>query len=562
MPTLQFKGKNIIWNHHLAVPFHTLDEVPELHYQPEKANGNMIIEGDNLIALKALLPQFSGRVNVIYIDPPYNTGNEGWIYNDSVNSPLLKDWIGREVSKDDLTRHDKWLCMMIPRIKLLYQLLSENGVIFISIDDNELSNLISFCNEIFGEENYIATIPRITKKAGKTSDSISKNTDYLVIYKRIGNLEFEKIEIDDEGYKHSDEYEEERGKYKLSQTLDYSSIQYSASLDYEIELDGNIFRPGNSTKAEMEERIVRNPKSDWCWRWSKPLFKFGLENGFVVVKESKNGKRIYTKTYSNAVIENTGSGYQIKLIERKKNATTLEFIDNQYSNDNSRKEIEKLFGHKAFEYSKPSSLIKRIIQLASDQNSIILDSFSGSGSTMHALMELNKEDGGQRKCIMVQMPENTTSEPDKNICKDITRERVKRAIDKYGYDSGFKYYCLGIPLDAETMLAGQLPTYNQFAKYVYYLCTGENLGAEDKINEANFYVGEYGKQAIYLVYKQDYETLTRLALSLTLAEKIKQQQPGKKRIVYAPSCFLDEEYLTDNQIEFVGIPYNLFQRNQ
>jgi len=181
MPTLQFKGKNIIWNHHMAVPFHTLDEVPELHYQPEKANGNMIIEGDNLIALKALLPQFSGRINVIYIDPPYNTGNEGWIYNDSVNSPLLKDWIGREVGKDDLTRHDKWLCMMVPRIKLLYQLLSENGVIFISIDDNELSNLISFCNEIFGEENYIATIPRITKKAGKTSDSISKNTDYLVI---------------------------------------------------------------------------------------------------------------------------------------------------------------------------------------------------------------------------------------------------------------------------------------------------------------------------------------------------------------------------------------------
>ena len=560
MPTLQFKGKNIIWNHHLAVPFHTLDEVPELHYQPEKANGNMIIEGDNLIALKALLPQFAGRINAIYIDPPYNTGNEGWIYNDKVNSPLIKDWIGKEVSKDDLTRHDKWLCMMVPRLKLLFQLLGENGVIFISIDDNELSNLISFCNEIFGEENLIGILPRITKKAGKTSDNISKNTDYIVIYKRVGNLELEKIEIDDEGYKQSDEYEEERGKYKLSQTLDYSSIQYSASLDYEIVLEGEIFRPGNSTKEEMEERIIRNPKSDWCWRWSKPLFEFGLENGFIVIKESRNGKRIYTKTYSNATIENTGSGYQIKLIERKKNATTLEFIDNQYSNDNSRKEIEKIFGYKAFDYSKPSVLIKKIMELASDKNSVILDSYAGSGTTMHAVMELNKEDGGNRKCIMVQMTEATEAEPDKNICKDITRERVKRAIDKYGYDSGFKYYRLGIPLDAETMLAGQLPTYKQFAKYIYYLCTGENLEAEDKINEADYFVGEYGKQAIYLVYKQDYETLTRLALNLTLAEKIKQQQPAKKRIVYAPSCFLDEEYLTDNQIEYVGIPYNLFQR--
>jgi adenine-specific DNA-methyltransferase len=562
MPTLQFKGKNIIWNHHLAVPFHTLDEVPELNHQSEKANGNMIIEGDNLIVLKALLPQFAGRINAIYIDPPYNTGNEGWIFNDKVNSPLIKDWIGKEVSKDDLTRHDKWLCMMVPRLKLLFQLLSESGVIFISIDDNELSNLISFCNEIFGEENLIGILPRITKKAGKTSDNISKNTDYIVIYKRVGNLEFEKIEIDDEGYKHSDEYEEERGKYKLSQTLDYSSIQYSASLDYEIELEGEIFRPGNSTKEEMEGRIIRNPKSDWCWRWSKPLFEFGLEKGFIVIKESRSGKRIYTKTYSNATIENTGSGYQIKLIERKKNATTLEFIDNQYSNDNSRKEIEKIFGYKAFDYSKPSVLIKKIMELASDKNSIILDSYAGSGSTMHAVMQLNKEDGGNRKCIMVQMPENSEAELDKNICKDITRERVKRAIDKFNLDSGFKYYRLGIPLDAETMLAGQLPTYNQFAKYVYYLCTGENLESEDKINEANFYVGEYGKQAIYLVYKQDYETLTRLALNLKLAEKIKEQQPGKKRIVYAPSCFLDEEYLTDNQIEYVGIPYNLFQRNQ
>ena len=562
MPTLQFKGKNIIWNHHLAVPFHTLDEMPDLHYNPDKANGNMIIEGDNLIALKALLPQFAGRINAIYIDPPYNTGNEGWIYNDKVNSPLIKDWIGKEVSKDDLTRHDKWLCMMVPRLKLLFQLLSESGVIFISIDDNELSNLISFCNEIFGEENLIGILPRITKKAGKTSDNISKNTDYIVIYKRVGNLEFEKIEIDDEGYIHSDEYEEERGKYKLSQTLDYSSIQYSASLDYEIELEGEIFRPGNSTKEEMEERIIRNPKSDWCWRWSKPLFEFGLEKGFIVIKESRNGKRIYTKTYSNATIENTSSGYQIKLIERKKNATTLEFIDNQYSNDNSRKEIEKIFGYKAFDYSKPSVLIKKIMELASDKNSIILDSYAGSGSTMHAVMQLNKEDGGNRKCIMVQMPENSKAEPDKNICKDITRERVKRAIDKFNLDSGFKYYRLGIPLDAETMLAGQLPTYKQFAKYVYYLCTGENLEAEDKINEADFYVGEYGKQAIYLVYKQDYETLTRMALNLTFAEKIKEQQPDKKRIVYAPSCFLDEEYLTDNQIEYVGIPYNLFQRNQ
>jgi adenine-specific DNA-methyltransferase len=180
---------------------------------------------------------------------------------------------------------------------------------------------------------------------------------------------------------------------------------------------------------------------------------------------------------------------------------------------------------------------------------------------MHAVMELNKEDGGNRHCIMVQMTEATESEPDKNICKYITRERIKLAINKFGFDSGFKYYKIGIPLDAETMLLGQLPSYQQFARYVYYLCTGENLDKLDNISEDNYYVGKYGKLVIYLIYKQDYDTLSHLALNLSIAEKIKNEHPSKRRIIYAPACFLDEEYLSDNQIDFVGIPYNLFQRN-
>ena len=155
MPTLQFKGKNIIWNHHLSIPYHTLDEVSKLNFQADKGDGNLIIEGDNLLALKALLPQYAGKIKCIYIDPPYNTGNEGWVYNDKVNSPLIKEWLGKEVEKDDLTRHDKWLCMMVPRLKLLLDLLTDNGVIFISIDDNELNNLCLIMEEVFGKENYI-----------------------------------------------------------------------------------------------------------------------------------------------------------------------------------------------------------------------------------------------------------------------------------------------------------------------------------------------------------------------------------------------------------------------
>ncbi|OQB60375.1 MAG: putative methyltransferase [Bacteroidetes bacterium ADurb.Bin141] len=560
MPTLQFKGKNIIWNHHLSVPYHTLEEVEDLHFQPEKGNGNLIIEGDNLIALKALLPEYAGKVKCIYIDPPYNTGNEGWVYNDNVNSPLINEWLGKVVGTDDLTRHDKWLCMMTPRLFLLRDLLANDGVIFISIDDNALTYLRVLCDEIFGQHNFVAVLPRITKKAGKTTGSIAKNNDYILVYKKDENLELADIEVDEDNYELEDEYFLSRGHYKLSQTLDYGSIQYSPSLDYEIELDGFVFIPGGVTKDEMEKRQIRNPKSDWCWRWSPKLFKFGLENGFVEVKETKNGKRIYTKTYLNATIKKNNGGYIIEEVKREKKPTTLEFIDNKYSNDNSKKEIEKIFGYKAFDYSKPSILVLELLKLSNNKDSIILDSFAGSGTTMQAVNELNKVDGGSRKCILVQMKEENELEPDKNNCQNITRERNKLAIEKLGYESGFKYLKVGTAIDPEKMLEGQLPTYEQFAKYIYYLGTGEHLADAKNINAENHFVGTHGAKAFYLIYKQDVETLTRLALNLSIAEDIVKHSPNKRRVIYAPACFLDSDYMEEKQIEFVSIPYNLFER--
>lgn len=556
MPTLQFKGKNIIWNHHLAVPFHTLDEVPELHYQPEKANGNMIIEGDNLIALKALLPQYAGNVKCIYIDPPYNTGNEGWIYNDKVNSPLINDWIGKEVGIDDLTRHDKWLCMMIPRLKLLKDLLSDDGILFISIDDNEYNNLKCIVDEIFLIDNYVGTFIINTTPNARDYGHIGKMHEYCLMYaKNIFRLETNLLEDENKTFKYSDKL----GPFNIH-PLYNSNVAFTPknrpNLYYPFYLDLNkplneigenfyeISLEKNENLIEIFPPVSIKDNIQFVWRWGREKSSEELNKEIVGYSPEKGEFRIVQKMRTTAKV--------IRSILSEK----------EYTSRRGTAEVENLFENKIFSYPKPIELIKSFIKVGSNKESITLDSFAGSGTTMHAVMELNKEDGGNRKCIMVQMPENSESEPDKNICKDITRERVKRAIDKYGYDSGFKYYRLGIPLDAETMLAGQLPTYNQFAKYVFYLCTGENLEAEDKINEADYYVGEYGKQAIYLVYKQDYDMLTRLALNLTLAEKIKEQQPGKKRIVYAPSCFLDEEYLTDNQIEYVGIPYNLFQRNQ
>jgi adenine-specific DNA-methyltransferase len=556
MPTLQFKGKNIIWNHHLAVPYHTLDEVPELHYQPEKANGNMIIEGDNLIALKALLPQFAGKIKCIYIDPPYNTGNDSgqgksWIYNDNVNSPLIKDWIGKEVGYDDLTKHDKWLCMMVPRLKLLRELLADDGFIFISIDDIERNHLKCMLDETFGEENFVTEFSWVRKKKGAfLSKKMRKMIEYILCYqKKENDLEF----FGEKAY--SDKWQP-----IVKRTNQVKELVFPANLIITT-LDDGVYEKGKSSNSETGIEFLND---------------FEVKDGIVINELRTKAKFVWTQEFLNQEIK---EGTKISLSKKfgfnvlradqedkfKAPSNLINKENNVGTNEDASAELAKLFEAEVgriFPYPKPISLIKYLCSFYTKENDIILDSFAGSGTTMHAVMDLNKKDGGNRKCIMVQMTEATEAEPNKNICKDITRERVKRAIDKYGYDSGFKYYRLGIPLDAETMLSGQLPTYHQFAKYVYYLCTGENLEAEDKINEADYFVGEYGKQAIYLVYKQDYETLTHLALNLTLAEKIKEQQPGKRRIVYAPSCFLDEEYLTDNQIEYVGIPYNLFQRNQ
>jgi adenine-specific DNA-methyltransferase len=574
MPTLQFKGKNIIWNHHLAVPYHTLDEVPELHYQPEKANGNMIIEGDNLIVLKALLPQFAGKIKCVFIDPPYNTGNDveegkSWVYSDNVNNPLIKEWLGKEVSRDDLTRHDKWLCMIVPRLKLLKELLHDDGAIFIAIDDNEYASLKMIMDEIFLEENFVANIVWQARKSVQNDTDISVNHNYILVYGKnrrqadrrlkesnadrwyqMPGFVFRPLLLDKSKFSNPDN--DSRGLWKAD-PFDAPGIR--ENLTYPI------INP-NTGKEYL-------PPKGRHWRTEEVNYlKFLEEERILFGKTGKSGPQLKVfwddkKEYGEVETSWWGEGSADIYLNEDIDFETVSEWTNYGTTTSGSKMLQFLFdSEKVFNNPKPVELIKHIIKQTTNKTDIILDSFAGSGTTMHAVMDLNKEDGGNRKCIMVQMTEATEAEPDKNICKDITRERVKRAIDKYGYNSGFKYYRLGIPLDAETMLSGQLPTYRQFAKYVYYLCTGENLEAEDKINEAEYFVGEYGKQAIYLVYKQDYETLTRLALNLTLAEKIKQQQPGKRRIVYAPSCFLDEEYLTDNQIEYVGIPYNLFQRKQ
>ncbi|MBI4777923.1 site-specific DNA-methyltransferase, partial [Candidatus Desantisbacteria bacterium] len=520
--------KNIIWNHHLSIPYHTLDEVENLHFQPKKADGNLIIEGDNLLALKALLPQYAGKIKCIYIDPPYNTGNEGWVYNDNVNSPMLKEWMGREVGKDDLTRHDKWLCMMVPRLKLLRELLADDGAIFISIDDNEQHILRMVMDEVFGEGNFVADFIWNHRKSSQNDIDVSLSHNYTFCYAKNRELfTLNSLEIDNSKFSNPDN--DSRGDW-VADPFDAPNIR--PNLTYAI--------------VNPNTALEYWPPQGRHWRTTEENFLAALADNRIVWGKTGKSKPQYKRFKSEA---------------EEKGTNTFTIWDDIGTATEATKELMELFaGKKVFDTPKPVSLLKKILKLATHRNSIILDSFSGSGTTMHAVMDLNKEDGGNRKCILIQMSEATIAEPAKNICKDITRERVKRAIEKYGYNSGFQYFKVGIPIDAETLLSGNLPTFNQFAEYVYYLCTGKSPRNKSAINEESYFVGEHSNFVIYLVYKQDFDELTRMALNLSLAENITAMYPKKKIIVYAPACFLEEDYMKEKNIDFVGIPYNLFQR--
>lgn len=424
---------------------------------------NLFIEGDNLEALKLLQDSYLGKVKLIYIDPPYNTGKD-FIYNDHF-AISAREYLTRSAQATDLGErlvantessgrlHSDWLSMMLPRLKLARSLLRDDGVICVSIDDHELANLRLLMAEVFGSDNFIATLPRVTKRAGKSGDLIAFNHDYVVVFARSEAVVLNREFHTDDGFVHEDEYVAERGKFKLNQTLDYGSISYSPSLDYEIIVDGQPIRPGGATREQMESRRARNPRSGWCWRWSRELYEFGLAEGFIVVKEGRNSRRIYTKTYEKATIRRVGKSYRIETSPRTKPATSLELIDNRYSNDAATKGMKSLFEFQAFDYTKPVELVSRLVNLVTGpkDEDIVLDFFAGSGTTGHAVVAANARDGGNRKYILVQLDEPIISESEAGAnghptISSLARERLRRAVKAVapqdpgagGFDSGFR----------------------------------------------------------------------------------------------------------------------------
>ena len=410
------KKYGLVWEEHeervdleLKSQIPTFEEIQEREIIEGKENKfNFLLEGDNLHSLYLLEKTHKGKIDIIYIDPPYNTGNKDFVYDDDF------------VEYEDGFKHSKWISFIERRLVIAQRLLKKEGVIFISIDDKEQAQLKMLCDEIFGEENFIACMPRRTKSSGKTTNKISANHDYILVYEKSKNQSLIiGLEHNDEGFKYEDEYVNERGKYKLNQTLDYDSLSYSPSLDYPIEINGEILYPGGDYEKYKERQKGNYKRADWAWRWSKDLFEFGYKNGFIVVKKGKNGlPRIYTKTYLNAKIQKDEiDGYKITIEERRKPISSIEFIESKYSNDNAKKDLVKLFDNSKFDYPKPVELIKTLIKIYNNKNAVILDFFAGSGTTGQAVLELNNEDNGNRQFILCTNNEN-------NICEEVTYQRL------------------------------------------------------------------------------------------------------------------------------------------
>ena len=403
---------------------------------------NLYIEGDNLEVLKLLQETYLGKIKMIYIDPPYNTGSD-FVYEDDfaqstdeylANSGQYDEDGNRMVQNTESNGrfHTDWLNMMYTRLRIAKDLLADDGVIFISIDDNEIANLSKMCDEIFGNDNAIAVFPRLATKSGKTPLTFMVSHDYVLCYTKSRHDIFVGQAFEDDSYKYSDEYEAERGKYNLKQPLDCNSISYSASLDYPITHEGATYYPGSDYNKYLERQIGKHLPKDYAWRWSKELFEFGLKNGWIVFQ---NG-RIYTKGYLKAAIEKQPNGsYAVVKREQTRKMSTIDFISNDYSNDIAKKQLASHKISARFDFPKPVDLIKALLATHYDKDALVVDFFSGSATTAEAVFKQNITDGGSRRFILVQLPEETQDSTYKNIC-EIGKERIRRAGAKIKEEVG------------------------------------------------------------------------------------------------------------------------------
>ena len=583
MPTLEWIGKDKVVNHQQEVPYRVLerqysyDEAGQ--HAEDNGSENMIIHGDNLEALKALLPRYEGKVKCIYIDPPYNTGNEGWVYNDNVNDPKIKKWLGEVVGKEgeDLSRHDKWLCMMYPRLKLLQRLLAEDGVIFISIDDNELYNLKSICDEIFGLSCFVSNISwQRTYSMRNDSQGIPAEIEHILVYSKKPMWIPSKLPRTEEmnsKYKNPDN--DPQGPWQNTTAFAPGGTTHQGMV-YAIQhpFTGKMMYPTRDAHWRYQQEQMLEIMRGWCNYELKELddaheraavcgltpdeVRQGVKA--IVLSEpldvsSQKAKKVYERgQWPRFYFTSGGKGG----IRRKtymesvggKPATNYWPFSETGHTDEAKKDLLSIFGGKVtFDTPKPARLIERVLTIAASPDSIVLDSFAGSGTTAHAVLNMNKADGGNRRFILVEMMDYADS---------ITAERVKRVIDGYGEGKkavegtggSFSYYELGPVLLLPDGNLNEEVGPQKIREYVYYMETKEPLPAEQPTDEP-YFMGLCRNTAYYFYYERESVTTLDYAFLATVQTK------SEGYTIYADLCAIPQETLRKHNITFKKIPRDI-----
>jgi adenine-specific DNA-methyltransferase len=590
MPHLNFKGKVFVQNHHLAVPYHELTAVKSKGLSPKASlHDNLIVQGDNLKALKALLPTYHNKVKCIYIDPPYNTGNiktEKWKYSDNINSPMHQEWFGQVISKEDLTRHDKWCCMMMPRLRLLRELLSDDGVIMVSIDDHEQHHLKCLLDEVFGEENFVA---QLVWEKGRKNDAklFSVGHEYMLVYARSmtrlrelktvwreekpGAREFwdKYIELKSQ---YEGEYEVIESELKswlkeLSKDHPSTKLQRYCHIDeHGPWRDRDISWPGgDGPRYDLTHpktgKLCKVPDRGWGFSTIKEMDR-QIQQGLVVFREThddppfrkKHLKPISDELNTDEEDEPNGEedievGMQVMgSVFYKQSQVTVKYFN-------------QIFGKKVFNNPKDFEVLSRIFSYVTngDKNAVFMDSFAGSGTTAHAVLALNKEDGGNRRFVSIEC---------EDYADTITAERVRRVIKgvpkakdenlKAGLGGTFSYFKLGKELRMDAILeSGDLPTFEALAAYIFFTATGEEFDPK-QIKKRSGFIGESRLYDVFLIYQQDADKLMDLALTLDMARQLPSIS-GKQKLVFAPTRYVDPTFLDHLKISFQQLPFQIYR---
>lgn len=540
MPILDWIGKEAVVNHHLEVPYRLLKCDSNLSAGDPEA-GNLLVQGDNLLALKALLPYYAGQVKCIYIDPPYNTGNENWVYNDNVNSPEIKAWINKVVGKEgeDLSRHDKWLCMMYPRLVLLREFLTEDGAIFISIDDNEHASLKLIMDEIFGARNFIEMFSWYkTYSPSNLSQKSKKCLEYVYCYeKRRNSSRFKgllKVNPADNplikvnNQKKTLKFPKDMVECTLKEDFFFEKGKYGTKVNEVILKNDVWFR-----KGRFEDDLILEAK----FIWTQENLEQELAKKTRIIFKGKSLAPRYDKAAYNPEVPRN-------LIDANDFVGTTE---------EGGKELAEIFnGEKVFEFPKPSSLIKYLINFVTSKGDLVLDSFAGTGTTGHAVLQLNKEDGGNRRFILVEM--------DEHICQNVTAERLKRVIngysDKEPLGGGFRYCKLGEPLFDQFGNIRQEVSFNDLAHHIFFAETGVPLPSNARRDSP--LIAIHKGVAYYLLFNGILGDKSVNGGNI-LTSKILEQLPEHNgpKVIYGEGTRLSLSRLRKANITFKQVPYEI-----